>query len=162
MGAPSDLHEARVASLRDLAFLSGHTVDFALARWHMPDVALRDPNRLRLFVGDAKATEISTSPETRRRLRSYVSATLPWRRAGFSVCFAVCVSAGRDDGWAALLADFGPSSMTAWSVTISSQERLVWVDLAPGLDEVGGRDYRSRYAQVIDGRRPLLRSGRAF
>ena len=160
MGAPSDVHESRVACLRDLAFLSGHTVDFSLSRWHRPDVAVRDPNRLRLFVGDAKATETSTNPETRRRLRSYASAVVPWRRAGYSICLAVCVSVDGDDGWASLLADFGASSRSARSVTLGGDERLIWVELPPVLDDVGVRGYGSRYVQLTHGRRHVLRSRR--
>jgi hypothetical protein len=136
-------------------------VNFPLARWRRPDVALRDPNRLRLFVGDAKVTEVSTNLETRIRLRSYTSATLPWRRAGFSVRLAVWVSARHGDDWMDLLSDFGLASASASSVTLATAERLVWVDLPPVLDDVSGRHYRARYGQLTDSRRHVLRSGRA-
>lgn len=162
MGAPSDLHEARVAHLRDLGFLTGHTVEFRLARWELPDVALRDPNRLRLFIGDAKATEASANQETRRRLRSYASAALPWCRGGFSVRVAVCVSIRPSDGWAHLLCDLNARVASTGATTLAPDERLVWVDLPAVLDEFRGRHYRSECAYAADSRRYVLRRRRAL
>lgn len=162
MAAPSLLHESRVARLRDLGLLSGHTTPFRLGRWLAPDVALRDTTALRLFVADAKATERSTNPETRSRLRAYASALVPWRRAGFAIRVTLCVTPGDDEGWTAILADLANPASSVRVATLAPDERLVWVDLPAVLDDVGGDHYRSAHGQLAHRRRHVQRGRRAL
>jgi hypothetical protein len=132
MGAPSDRHEARVTALRDLGYLSGHIADFRLGPWLRPDVALRDPNRLRLFVADAKATERSSDIGTLSRLRGYASALVPWRRAGFAVRFALAVDSAATASWAGLVADLAPDAGAGGSADLADDDAVVWIDLTTG------------------------------
>ncbi len=130
MGAPSAVHEDRVAALRDLGFLAGHTVDFRLGPWLRPDVALRDPNRLRLFVADAKATEHATDAATRSRLRAYASALVPWQRAGFATRIALAVNGSAGAQWARLVADLAVGCDAQW-IAMSEDQAVVWINVPP-------------------------------
>lgn len=129
MGAPSPVHEDRVHALRDLGFLTGHTVDFRLGRWLRPDVALRDPNQLRLFVADAKATENPSDAATRSRLRAYTSALVPWRQAGFTVRITLAVDGLHRASWVPLADDLVVGAEPAQWATLGGCNAVVWIDL---------------------------------
>lgn len=157
MGSPSNLHEERVAALRALGFLAGHTVDFRLGPWLRPDVALRDPNRLRLFVADAKATEDPADVATRSRLRSYASALVPWRRAGFDVRFALAVQQRDCARWAQLAKDLAPEATSARWANLTGGDAVVWIDLR---ESVGARRYAAAHDEIPHRGRYVLRGGR--
>ena len=150
MGAPSVTHERRVADLRTLGQLAGHTREVRLARYETPDVVLASPTRPRLFVADAKSTETSARAETRARLRSYRSASRSWRRVGFSVRLALCVSIGDTLGWGELLANLEPGGVAVSYRRFGPHDELLWVDLGPLLDDVPGGKYRQACVEQAD------------
>lgn len=158
MAAPSALHEERVAALRSLGFLTGHTMDFRLGLWLRPDVALRDPNHLRLFVADAKATEHPGDVATRSRLRSYASALVPWRRAGFAIRLALAVQTQDCARWARLADDLAVGATSARCTNLTGGDGVVWIDLP---ETVGARHYAARHDQLAHRGRHVLRGGRS-
>jgi hypothetical protein len=91
--APTEVHQERVVTLRTLAALAGCTCVVGLGGQTFPDVVLADMENLRLFVGDAKATESAGCYATRCRLVDYTGRLVAWVRSGFAVRFVVCVPA---------------------------------------------------------------------
>jgi len=93
---PSPVHESRVELLRSLGILLGYlkTPAPALPDGSEPDLFQFDPDRHRLLIGDAKATETPGNGATRLRLRHYVT----WaRRHGTNgdVTLLLCTGARR-------------------------------------------------------------------
>lgn len=90
MSAPSELHEQRVHLLRDLADLSGYTLDVTAHASLRPDVCRLHSRASSILIADAKATEFPAGGTTRRRLVRYAMATRLWTEAGLQVAFGAC------------------------------------------------------------------------
>ncbi len=132
MSAPSTLHENRVAQLDTLAVLAGCRSPARLGSGTLPDVARVDRPVRRLFIGDGKATETAGCSETQRRLRRYVKATDPWRRAGFAVRVAVCHGA-QSGPWRSqlevLASRAGAQISGSGMMCLDGTTAVSWVDL---------------------------------
>lgn len=132
MGAPSQLHEERVAILDAIAVLAGFPAPARLVMGGLPDVLRVDPVGLGLFIGDGKETEVPSCRETQVRLRGYVSQLSRWSDLDRRGLLALCIP--------------GMSPVTAWMemlcriaeeerfparsdgvATLSSDHCLVWV-----------------------------------
>lgn len=108
-GAPSALHEARVLELEDVFALAGLSRQAHLQWWLRPDVARASPASRTLALGDAKSTESPGNRATLRRLISYVRATQPWYRAGWTITMSLAVNP-RDT------AQWGDELQRAWAL----------------------------------------------
>lgn len=99
MSAPSDLHESRVRLLRDLADLSGYTLDVAAYTNLRPDVCRLHRGASSIMIADAMATESSVGGATRRRLVRYATAARLWANAGLQVAFGTCHDHDAERAW---------------------------------------------------------------
>lgn len=124
MSAPSELHEARVAVLADLASLAGYSVSAAVDDRLRPDLVRLHRSVPALMIADAKATERPTDEATVRRLLGYASAATLWAESRFDVDIALC---------------HGPDPGRSWSTAL---HRIV--------DYTGARVARTTYADIDD------------
>jgi hypothetical protein len=90
--SPSAEHEYRRGVLDALAILTGHTAELVsgLPDGTRPDVARLDVKGMRVFLGEAKATETARCQATLARALKYVRWLAGGVRAGYSGTFGVC------------------------------------------------------------------------
>lgn len=132
MGAPSLLHETRVADLETLATLALFTAPVYLPWRLRPDVARVSPAGRALFLGDAKATETAGCAATFTRLRWYATG-LPSVEPELEYAL---VALAVDDGptvreWEhALALAFGAYTVTGARTSIASLDETAVVSLS--------------------------------
>lgn len=144
MSAPSDLHEERVRVLDTMASLAGLALPARIGDRRIPDVVRTTVERNCVLIGDAKASESPTCPETLSRLAQYVRAVRRLLQTGVPVRLAVCHGElHRVEAWERSLqstVQVAGASVVArpasWKVDDATV--VTWVDLA-GPDRVPGR-----------------------
>lgn len=134
---PSPAHESRVELLRSLGVFLGYrkTPAPALPDGSEPDLFQFDPDRHRLLLGDAEATETPGNGATRLRLHHYVM----WARRHASngdVTLLLCTGAGRHaKAWLKLLLMLAhEENLTFYSHGIDKLDvgaTLIWATTIP-------------------------------
>lgn len=165
MSAPSELHEHRVHLLRDLADLSGYTLDVAAYTNLRPDVCRLHRHASSILIADAKATEPPAGRATRRRLVRYAMATRLWTEAGLQVAFGACHGPDARGEWHEALvfclavASRHPTRATYATLETSTAVSMVIVD-ATMPDEARRRDPDDGVGATASGSCSLLRARR--